>query len=234
MLESVIIDNLKTEPSMAEAFGVGTGIVGVASLAIQLTDAIVQFGSDWRDAPHDMQLSIIELQALKAILERNTNVTDRLPFEDASRNRLLLLPSQSSRIEMTNHTTQLLGICRAELERLLCELKKQTEGHRLGWKRLRAAFLAKRVRQSIQDLHRRCDILDRHLLMENFRLNIDEMLNTINNGNITRYHQRLFEDNQEILCWLSGVDYTDKLNEYNSHHYPGTCQWFTQSNEFHF
>src|ERR1700722_11420282 len=73
---------------MAEAFGIGAGIVGVIGLTIQITQVVVQFGLDWKDAPHDIKTFLAELQTLKTVLsETNTNILLNPDFADAFQNR---------------------------------------------------------------------------------------------------------------------------------------------------
>lgn len=76
---------------MADPFG----IVGVISLAIQITQTVVQFGLDWKDAPHDAKNFLTELQTLKTILsETNTNILLDSDFAEAFQNRPSFLLSQ--------------------------------------------------------------------------------------------------------------------------------------------
>jgi hypothetical protein len=66
---------------MADPFGIG-GIIG---LTIQITQFVVQFGLDWKDAPRDVKTFLIELQALKTVLsETNTNLLLNPDFEAAT------------------------------------------------------------------------------------------------------------------------------------------------------
>ncbi|PMD16666.1 hypothetical protein NA56DRAFT_632935 [Hyaloscypha hepaticicola] len=127
---------------MADPFGTGAGIVGVIGLAIQITQVVVQFGMDWKDAPENVKTFMAELGTLKTVLsETNTN------------NRPSLLLSQlGPEAPLTTDTNLMLEICRRELDSMLKELKKRGQGHRLGWERLKGAFLAKDTRDSRQTI----------------------------------------------------------------------------------
>jgi hypothetical protein len=60
---------------MADPFGTGAGIVGVIGLAIQITQVVIQFGIDWKDAPANVKTFMAELGTLKTVLsETNTNI----------------------------------------------------------------------------------------------------------------------------------------------------------------
>jgi hypothetical protein len=76
---------------MADPFG----IVGVISLTIQIAQTVVQFGLDWKDAPHDAKTFLNELQTLKTVLsETNTNLFLNSDFGAAFQNQPSLLLSQ--------------------------------------------------------------------------------------------------------------------------------------------
>jgi len=147
---------------MAEAFGVGAGVVGVIGLAIQITQVVVQFGLDWKDAPHDVKTFLAELQTLKATLsETNTNLLLNPDFAEAFQNRPSILLSQlGPNAPPTTDTKLMLDICKREMEDLLKQLKKRGKGYRVGWERVKGAFLAKNTRESVENLHRQCQVLN--------------------------------------------------------------------------
>jgi hypothetical protein len=147
---------------MAEAFGIGAGIIGVIGLTIQITQVAVQFGLDWKDAPHDVKIFLAELQALKTVLsETNTNILLNPDFAEAFQNRPSLLLSQlGPNAPSTTDTNIMLAACQRELESSLSEFKKRAKGHRIGWGRFKGAFLAKDTRESVGNLHRQCQTLN--------------------------------------------------------------------------
>ncbi len=59
---------------MADPFGIGAGIVGVISLTIQITQAVVQSRLDWKGAPHDVKNFMTELQTLKPSYQKQTEL----------------------------------------------------------------------------------------------------------------------------------------------------------------
>jgi hypothetical protein len=138
---------------MADPFGTGAGIVGVIGLAIQIAQVVVQFGMDWKDVPGNVKTFMAELGTLKTVLsETNTNILLNPDFEAAFQNRPSLLLSQLGPNASSNTDTNLmLETCRKELEAMLKELKKRGQGHRLGWERLRGAFLSKDTRESVEN-----------------------------------------------------------------------------------
>jgi hypothetical protein len=46
------------------------------------------------------------------------------------------------------------------LTHLLNVLEKRAKGHRVGWERMKGAFLAKSTRESVENLHRQCQALN--------------------------------------------------------------------------
>jgi hypothetical protein len=150
---------------MADPVGAGAGIVGVIGLTIQITQLLVQLGMDWKDAPDNVKTFIVELGTLKTVLsETNVNILLNPDFETAFENRSSLLLSQlGPSAPSTTDTKSMLKICETQLASLLRELKKRGQGHRLGWERLKGAFLAKDTRESVENLCRQCQALN-HML----------------------------------------------------------------------
>jgi hypothetical protein len=131
-------------------------IVGVIGVAIQITQVVVQFGLDWKDAPQDVKAFMVELRTLRTTLsETNTNLLLNSDFTEACQNRSSVLLSELGPNASLNIDTKLiLQICKEELEALLKELAKRAKGHRIGWERMKGAFLAKNTRESVENLHR--------------------------------------------------------------------------------
>lgn len=131
------------------------GIIGVIGVAIQITQLGVQFGLDWKDAPDDAKSFMAELQALKnALSEPNMNIILNQDFIDAFRGRHSVLLSELGVAAQDTDTQLMVAACQAELEGLLKDLSKRLQGHRAGWERLQGAFLAKRTRETVENLHR--------------------------------------------------------------------------------
>jgi hypothetical protein len=147
----------RTAP-MADPFG----IVGVVSLTVQITQIVVQFGLDWKDASHDIKSFRAELQTLKTVLsETHTNLLLNPDFVEAFQNRPSILLSQlGPNAPPTTDAKLALAICEKELKDLLTELKRRSKGHRVGWERVKGAFLAKTTRESVKNLHRQCQALN--------------------------------------------------------------------------
>jgi hypothetical protein len=101
---------------MSDPFSTGTGIVGVLSLVIQITQAVAQFGIDWKDTPDNVRGFIHEIGTLKTVLaETNTNILLNEDFAEAFQNRPSLLLSQlGPNSPATTDTKLMLGKCRKD------------------------------------------------------------------------------------------------------------------------
>ena len=218
---------------MAEAFGVAAGVVGVLGLAIQITQVVAEFGLDWKDAPADMEGFRRELQSLKTVLsETNTNLLLNPDFKEAFENgRSALLSELGPDAPPAAETALSIKSCKDELEGLLDELKKRSKGHRMGWERLKSAFLNKRAQSSVDKLRHQCEIL-------NNMVSIDTMtLGVMNHKEIRQARQEQknwhnVEQNQKILTWLSNLNFDEKQRDILSKRHPGTGRWLLDSDTF--
>jgi hypothetical protein len=239
---------------MAEAFGIGAGIVGVIGLAMQVAQVVVQFGMEWKDAPNNIEGFLAELKTLKTVLsETNTNILLNPDFENAFQNRPSLLLSQlgPSSPSITD-TKLLLENCRKGLESLLNDLRRRGQGHRLGLERLKGAFLAKDTRESIEILCRQCHTLNNMLLIDGTVLGATMFKEVkearkeqqewhaadsktslaIKNGVDQSNRWQENQDLQTILEWITPIDFTTQQSDFIRRRQEGSGQWLLDSSEF--
>jgi hypothetical protein len=243
---------------MADPVGAGARIVGVIGLAIQVTQIVVQFGMDWKNAPDDVKAFMAELGALKTVLsETNTNILLNSDFEAAFQDQPSVLLSQlGPNAPSTTDTKRLLEICKKELESLLKELKKRGEGHQLGWGRFKSAFLSQDTRDSVENLCRQCQLLNSMLSIDaavlgaatykevkearkeqqEWRQVEDKISMAIRGGvdesNLRQENQLRKHQEQVILDWLTPIDYAPQQSDFISRRQTGTGQWLLDSTEF--
>jgi Cdc6-like AAA superfamily ATPase len=218
---------------MADPFSIGAGIVGVIGLAIQITQVVVQFGLDWKDAPHDVKSFLVELQTLNTVLSvTNTNIILNPDFAEAFQNRPSILLSQlGPNAPSTTDTKLMLQICEKELKDLLKELEKRAKGHRVGWERLKGAFLAKNTRESVENFHRQCQALNNMVSIDAAVLGVTaykEVKETRKEQQ--KWHQA--ETDKDLLSWLTPIDYGAQQSDFLSRRQEGTGQWLLDSQEF--
>lgn len=243
---------------MADPVAAGAGIVGVIGLAIQVTQIVVQFGMDWKNAPDDVKAFAAEMGALKTVLsETNTNILLNADFAAAFQDQPSVLLSQlGPGSPSTTDTKRLLDICNRELKSLLKELKKRGEGHQLGWGRFKSAFLAKDTRDSVENLCRQCQLLNRMLSIDAAMLGAstykevkearqeqrewhetEEKISVIIRGgvdesNFRQENQARKQKEQTILDWLTPIDYAPQQSDFISRRQAGTGRWLLDSSEF--
>jgi hypothetical protein len=236
---------------MADPFGTGAGIVGVISLAIQITQVVVQFGIDWKDAPENVKTFMAELGTLKTVLsETNTNIILNPDFTAAFQNRPSLLLSQlGPEAPLTTDTNLMLEICRRELDSMLKELKKRGQGHRLGWERLKGAFLAKDARDSVESLCRQCQTMNNMLSVDAAVLGATtykevrearkeqqeislEIRGGVDESKWRQENQEQQYERQTILQWLTQLDFVSEQHDFITRRQEGTGQWLLDSAEF--
>ncbi|EXJ84730.1 hypothetical protein A1O3_05401 [Capronia epimyces CBS 606.96] len=110
---------------MADPLSIGSGIVGIIGLAIQVTQVVVQFGLDWKDAPREVKAFMAELKTLHTILSAINNLILSPEFTEAFQTRSSVLVSQlRPGVSPVANTTLLLQTCEKELRGLLIELER--------------------------------------------------------------------------------------------------------------
>jgi hypothetical protein len=238
---------------MADPFGI-IGVIGFVSQIIQIG---AQFGLDWKDAPADAKSFIGELQALKTVLsETNSNVAVNEDFANAFHGQHSLMLSQLGPAAPLTDTKLMLQVCQTELATLLGDLRKRLTGGRLGWERVKGAFLARKTREAVENLHRQCQTLNGLMAVDALSLTVNihkqvkdarEEQKGWHKANIKaqeavkehvdrlRSHQDAQEaDNYRnvVLNWLTPMEYSTQQKDFIYRRQEGTGQWLLDSSEF--
>lgn len=235
---------------MAEAFGIGAGVLSVIGLTIQIIQATVQFGRDWKDAPADVRNFVAELQALKTVLsETNTNVILNQDFADAFHGRHSALLSQLGPLAQDTDTAVMVLACQDQLRSLLDDLTKRVQSHHVGWERLKGAFQAVRIREAVENLHRQCLTLNQLLAADSLVLTAgiylevkegrkqQQQMNRAQFRALDHIRNRIdiaaaSQDQQIILNWLTAIDYTSAQSDFINQRQQGTGQWLLESTKY--
>lgn len=220
---------------MSDPFSI-LGVIGVAAQIIQTT---AQFGSDWKHAPSDARGFINELQALKTVLsETNTNILLDPDVQDAFRNRSSTLLSQLGPAARDTETQLMISACKAELDKLLQELKRRVQGRHLGWERLKGAFAAKSTHDAVERLHRQCQTLNALMSIDTMALGAGiykEVKGTREDVVELRddFREKMGDKRRKkILNWLTEVDYAPQQHDFTRRRQEGTGKWLLESKEF--
>lgn len=208
------------------------GIIGVIGVVGQIIQATVQFGLDWKDAPADAKSFISELQVLKTVIsETNTNITLYREFANAFHGRQSSLVSWPDAAAQKKDTRLMVLACQAGLESLLEDLKKRARGHRIGWERLKGAFLAKNTREAVENLHRQCQVLNGLVGINALAVGVG----TYKEVKEARKEQQDWHEAEEskvILDWLTRIDYYSQQNDFINRRQAETGQWLLDSEQF--
>ncbi len=215
---------------MAEAFGIGAGIGGLVGLTIQITQVVVKFGLDWKDAPANVKSFMRELHSLRIVLLEMGNFVEYPGFIEAFQDRPSVLQSQLGPNALPD-TELSIKSCKAELEKLLAELEKRTKGNRPGWERLKGPFLAENTQKSINNLRDHCQIFNNMLSLDAASLGVI----THTEMREARREQREWHndvENERILTWISNLSFEEKQRDILSKRHPGTGEWLLRQDRF--
>jgi hypothetical protein len=172
------------------------------------------------------------VQTLKTILsETNTNLLLNNDFKDAFRGRHSTLLTQLGPSAGSTDASAMLSICKQELENLLKDLTKQAYGGKVGWERLKGAFMSNRRREAVENLQRQCGALNRLVAVDALAL----ASHTYKEVTEARKEQRIWQtdqDSQAILDWITVTDYSSQQSDFLRRRQMGTGQWLLDSTDY--
>ena len=141
---------------MAEPFSVAAGIVGVLGLAIQISQMVLKFGLDWKEAPKEVKAFRLELQSLQMTLtEIQTKLISNPSFEEAFDGNSSALLSHLKADDLSQDSIkEAFQTCQTQLIEVIDNFKGRERSHRLGWERFKAPFLSSKTSSAISQLQR--------------------------------------------------------------------------------
>jgi hypothetical protein len=121
---------------MSVPFSLATGLVGLVSVEIQVTQVVIGFIAQRKDVPKDTNNFMLELLALKTYLsELYTNLVLNPVFANAFQGQNSTLVSQLAPEALSTSDAELiLNVYVQEMEALAKELQKRARGSRFGMK----------------------------------------------------------------------------------------------------
>ncbi|RMJ18522.1 hypothetical protein CDV36_001849 [Fusarium kuroshium] len=210
---------------MADPFS----IIGLISAADQFIQLAIDFGRAWKDVPDETRELINEIQGLKnVLLVTDFNMKRHKDLQNVFLGHRAVDLSHPSIADPSTTMKRMVSSCREGIEDLLQALTRCEKGHRLGWERFKNAINAKPTREKVEDLHRRCEILNNMVSM-NFQYA------TYNEVKAIRTEQqdwRRSEENKTVLAWLSNMSFEDTHRAVLAKRHPNTAQWFLDKDEF--
>ncbi|KAL2144486.1 hypothetical protein VTI28DRAFT_9061 [Corynascus sepedonium] len=227
---------------MADLFGI-LGVIGVIG---QIAQVAVNLGLDWKDAPVDRERFLTELQTLKTVLsEALVNILANEEFKNAFDGRHSTLLAQFGGTTKPTITSSMVSACKQELDILLNDLTKQAQGHRMGWERLKGAFLAKKTREAVENLQRQCATLNSFMAIDALALGarihkevietrkeVVEARKEVIEMREERQAWQAKQENKDVLDWVTTVDYSSLQSDFIRRRQAGTGQWLLYSAEY--
>ena len=213
---------------MADPFAI-LGLIGVIG---QITQAAVKLGLDWKDAPADAKRFLGEIQALKTVLSEmyaNTLVND--DFKNAFNGRHSTFMAQLGDPTNPTNISAMVSTCSQELDGLLDDLKKRAQGHRVGWERLKGAFLGKKTRETVENLQRQCGTLNSLLAVDALALGA-HIHKEVTEARKEQQGWQADRKNKAVLDWVATVDYSSQQSDFVRRRQAGTGQWLLDSSEY--
>ncbi|KAM0321343.1 hypothetical protein ACHAQA_010172 [Verticillium albo-atrum] len=208
------------------------GIVGVIGVAAQIIQVAIKLGLDWKDAPADAKRFISEIESLKAVLSVTyTNILVNDDFKNAFHGQHSTLLTLLGDTAGPTDTALMVSACKQELDALLRDLTNRSQGHRVGWERIKGAFLAKKTRETVENLQRQCATLNSLVAVDALALAV----HTHKEVKEARKEQQGWQadrENEAILDWLTTVDYSTQHSDFLRRRQEGTGQWLLDSAEY--
>jgi hypothetical protein len=217
---------------MADPFSIGGGIVGILGLIIQISQVVGRFGLKWKDAPKVVQAFNTELRSLQVTLSEMTKLVSDPSFEEAFEGNSSAILSHLKAEDTSKDVIKgAFENCEMQLIDVVKSLEAKGEGHRLGWQRLKAAFLSEKTESAISQLQRQCRILDKLVAIDTAQITASTNLEI---KQVRKEHQQWHteEESRRILRWLSQLDFEEKHRDILSKLHPGTGQWLLDLDEF--
>ncbi|KAK4244073.1 ankyrin repeat-containing domain protein [Corynascus novoguineensis] len=200
---------------MADPFGI-IGVIGVIGQIAQIT---VKLGLDWKD-----------IQTLKTVLsETLANILANDDFKNAFDGRHSTFLAQFE--DTAKPTSSMVSACKQELDSLLDDLAKRTRGHRIGWERLKGAFLEKKTRETVENLQRQCRTLNSLMAVDSLVLTA-RIHSEVRKARKEQQGWQEDWENKSVLDWVTTVDYSSQQSDFIRRRQAGTGQWLLESKEY--
>lgn len=223
------------------------GILGLVAVIGQIIYASTQFGQDWKNAPDDAKTFIVELGTLKtALSETHTNIVVNRNFQNAIHGlpSALQAPAPSGDAGQGPGAQVTISACHAALEVILEDLKKRAQT-RHGWERLRGAFLAKAVRETVENVHRQCVALNQLVTIDAVTLAVSthqhvkqgmqeqqQIRQGVDSLRLNQDNREAAEERSRVLDWVTTTDFALLQSDLSARRQAETGQWLPQSAEF--
>ncbi|KAF6830767.1 ankyrin repeat protein [Colletotrichum musicola] len=201
-----------------------SGIIGIIGVVGQILAASVKLGLDWKEAPADTKSFIGELEGLSKVLSETLNNVIKNPDFAAA--------FQGKHSSVMSSDSALLSTSQKELDDLLGKIRKGGDGRRFGWDRMKAAFLNERTQTAVENLQRRCNMLNSMVAIDNIALSANTNLE-VRSTRRELAEDRVSDQKRRILDWISSsANFEAQQADNIERRQAGTGQWLLDSQQF--
>ena len=223
---------------MPDPLSIGSGVVGVLSLSIEVSKIIGRFVSDWRNAPAEVEGFNSELGHLQAALEKTKQILHWIFSNRQSADRKSSHHSffASTSLAINPSSAADFEFCRKELLGLRDALNIPSKSHlKNGWIRIKTAIQVKSLRESIEKVDRICGQINRSVNLEVSLENLEtsmvatEVITEIRTALSSHFQQ---EDKVKIMSWISRMNFKERHETLAQEHHEGTGEWLLAREDF--
>nr|XP_036582598.1 ankyrin repeat protein [Colletotrichum truncatum]KAF6791303.1 ankyrin repeat protein [Colletotrichum truncatum] len=208
-----------------------SGIIGIIGVVAHILTTCSKLGLSWRDAPEDAKKFKSEMDGLhKTLLETYNHLIQNPDFISAFEGKHSAVLSNLA-TPSSPGDANLLSACQEELDHVLKGLKKQISGSRFGWERFKAMLSGERTQSAIENLQRRCQVINSMISIDNTTLAVNTNLE-IRSTRKQLSEMHLDERKREILDWITPLDFASQQTDNLERRQEGTGQWLLDSPEF--
>ena len=215
-----------------------TGLAGLLSLAIELTNICHCYLSAVRQARQSVQDFIRELICLKKVL---SDLQDKVildpdiaaAFDGRCSSIIENLQSHSTMASKQPAALTVMDLCKTKLDNLIKILKTNSSGSRARSTIIRLVWPLREeaMQKAVDSLHRYMSILETSISIDNLVLNARTHMEL----KAVRKDQSEWlqsETTRKIFDWLSPLEYCKKQRDIASKRHEGTGKWFLVSEKF--
>jgi hypothetical protein len=137
----------------------------IISTAQDILNVCTDFGGTWEDGPAVDWQFLAELNTLLRVLHRTSkalkNDESKRLFDSDHSSFLRYFEKGEEFIS----TPEMMSECKQELDRILHDLARRVQGHRVGWQKFDVPFMGNKARVAMDNLRLRCERLNHHPLI---------------------------------------------------------------------
>jgi hypothetical protein len=214
---------------MPDPLSIGSGIVGILSVTIQIIQILDKFAREWKDVPENVKAFLQEVNNLHLILQKSEEL---LVQDDTFIYSFRTLTQNVQPTLAEDDTVEIIVSSKKELLTLKDALMINTNtSANKGWKRILRAIRADALRQSMDTVYRHCSQVNNLISLQSNRITKATRFEVQQLASeLSKWHEE--EQFQDILRWISKSDFDDQHAEHLSKWHVGTGSWLLDEDDF--